>query len=734
MQVGPAPATPLIGRAVELRKAEELLGAGRMLTLVGPAGCGKTRLALELRAVHGAGIVFVDLAPLRDPAQVLPAVARTLDIGDAGAQPLAVTLYRHLRGWPVLLVLDNFEHLLDAARDLAEMLAACPDVRVLATSRAPLQITGEQLLRIDPLPIPDLRAALPSQDELAATSSVALFVARVRAEQPDFALSPDNARMVAEICVALDGLPLALELAAARVRTYGLDEVQAGARNRFALLRVPRRAVPDRHRSLTDALRWSVDLLDEPTQRIFAELSVFAGGWTADAARAVSGPDVLPALAELVDHSLVIADANSTGVRYRMLESMREYAAEMLGDHDAPRQRHLAWCIDLAEQGADAFRESGAGRFDRADAEFDNFQAALDGCRSAADGLRLATALAWFWDIRGHLATGRAHLEQLLAERDVDSVLRGRALAALGRFAMNLDDHATAHRILQESVAVLRTAGDRPGLVWTCTLLTISAAMSTDPELAQRSAAEALTLAVGGPEFGQGQAWFATALARWSDGDHAGATAAIAESLLVYPLAEMGAWANGRGCFFRGWFTYLHGDDDTEAERLQRDGALLLHSVGDRRSVVDCLDGLGCLAARRGDPAEAVRLFAVAHRIRAVTGMIRHRHLDVHAAPVEEAARAALGPGVVGRLEAAARRTSVPQLLAERPAPALTGREFEVAHLVADGLTNRQIGRRLGISERTAERHVENLRAKLGLASRTQVAAWVAGGVPTRSR
>ncbi|MDN5856329.1 MAG: hypothetical protein L0K86_26500 [Actinomycetia bacterium] len=217
--------------------------------------------------------------------------------------------------------------------------------------------------------------------ELTATSSVELFVERIRTAQPGFALSDATAGRVAEICVALDGLPLALELAAARVRSYGLDEVRAGMASRLTLLRGPGRGIPARHRSLADAVRWSVELLSEPALRCFAEVSVFAGGWTADAARAVCGADVLPALAELVDQSLVVADLTGTGVRYRMLETLREYAAELLaerGDLADVRRRHLLWCTGLAEEGAAAFEHPGSNALDRADAEFGNLQVALE--------------------------------------------------------------------------------------------------------------------------------------------------------------------------------------------------------------------------------------------------------------------------------------------------------------------------------------------------------------------
>ena len=223
----------------------------RLLTLVGTGGSGKTRLAIEVAAGE-PDAMFVDLSPLRTPAQVLPTVARALGLREAGAQALVMTLQRYLRTRRVLLLLDNFEHVLDAAGDVAGLLAVCPQVRMLVTSRAPLHVPGEHLLPVAPLRVPDPRCGYV---ELAATASAALFVARVRAAQPDFALAEENARTVAEICVALDGLPLALELAAAQVRACGLNETLARSRHRFSLLQLPRRGVPPRHRTLAAAVQ-----------------------------------------------------------------------------------------------------------------------------------------------------------------------------------------------------------------------------------------------------------------------------------------------------------------------------------------------------------------------------------------------------------------------------------------------------------------------------------------------
>jgi predicted ATPase/DNA-binding CsgD family transcriptional regulator len=713
----PVPLTPLIGRERELAGARVLLAGGRLLTLVGVGGSGKTRLALEV--VRGEpGAVFVDLAPVREPGQFLPAVARALGLREAGAQPLPVTLYRYLRQWGALLVLDNFEHLLEAAGELAGLLQRCPEMRVLVTSRAPLQVPGEQLLQVQPLPVPDLRA-LPAPAELAAISSVALFAARVRAAQPDFAVDAGNARTIAEVCLALDGLPLALELAAAQVRRYGLAEVLARSRGRFMLWQSPRRGVPDRHRTLAGAIQWSVALLDAPAAALFRRLSVFAGGWTASAAAEVCGEpgmDVPALLATLVDQSLVVAAETRSGLRYRMLETLREFAAAQLDLHrerERFRRRHLSWCCGIGAMVARLGNpdDERLPALDLAEAEFDNLAASLEGCGPAhvTDALQLAGDLYHLWDSRGHLGEGCRHLERLLArpQATVDLAVRAKALDALGLLRLWQDDHAAARALLGESARLAQRTGDLDRWAWTTSSLVISRAMGGDLDGTESLALGAVEVArAHGTRASLARALCGLALLRSAQGRQAEASQLMEQCL---QLLDYMTWARGKFSYFLGWFAFLDGNLDRAAELLATSlGAFEL--MGERRSLPDTVDALGCLAEARGQPAEALRRFAEAQAMRAAAGSCRNGYLARRCTLAEVRARAAQAD--------------------VDPPPGITAREFQVAHLVADGLTNRQIGRQLAISERTAERHVENLRRKLGVGTRAQVAAWVSA-LPT---
>ena len=645
----PVPLTPLIGRERELAGARVLLAGGRLLTLVGAGGSGKTRLALEV--VGGEpGAVFVDLAPVREPGQFLPAVARPLGLREAGAQPLPVTLYRYLRRWGALLVLDNFEHLLEAADELAGLLQRCPEMRVLVTSRAPLQVPGEQLLEVQPLPVPDLRT-LPGPAELAAISSVALFAARVHASQPDFAVDAGNARTIAEICLALDGLPLALELAAAQVRRYGLAELLARSRGRFTLWQSPQRGVPDRHRTLAGAIQWSVALLDAPAAALFRRLSVFAGGWTASAAAEVCGEpalDVPALLATLVDQSLVVAAETRSGLRYRMLETLREFAATQLDLHherERFRRRHLSWCCGIGAKVARLGNpdDERLPALDLAEAEFDNLAAALEGCGPAhvTDALQLAGDLYHLWDSRGHLGEGRRHLERLLAhpQATADLAVRAKALDALGLLRLWQDDHAAARALLGESARLARRIDDLDRWAWTTASLVISRAMGGDPvDDTESLALHAVEVArAHGTRTSLARALCGLALLRSTQGRQAEASQLMEQCLRALDYMT---WARGKFSYFLGWFAFLDGDLDRAAELLAA-SLSAFELMGERRSLPDTLDALGCLAEARGQPAEALRRFTEAQTLRAAAGARRNSYLAQRCTLAEGKARAA---------------------------------------------------------------------------------------------
>lgn len=700
----PSPPTPLLGRERELAAARGLLDGHRVVTIVGTGGCGKTRLAVEI-AEATDGAVFVDLSPLTDPELVLPTVARALGLREAGPSPLVGTLLRHLRDRAAVLVLDNVEQVVEAAAAVADLLARFPGVRVLATSRCPLRIPGEHLLPLTPLPVPPAGTGRGR-----AVPSVALFVDRVRAAQPDFVLTPHTEPVVADICRALDGLPLALELAAAQVRAHGLTEVLERTRRQLDGPAPLRRGTADRHRSLDSALDWSVALLDEEAVTLLRRLWVFAGGWTAAAAQRVCGTpgtDARPALAMLVEHSLVEAVHRDAGVRYRMLETVRRHAENLprgSGD-DEVVERHAQWCREMAA-GVDACPgPDEIAVTDAAEAEIDNLRAALDRCPRVATGLRTAADLYYLWDIRGYLGEGRRRLQGLLDRPDaVDHpVERQAALQAVALLQLWQDEPVAARATLWEAAALAERNGDPGGWAWCAGNLGIAhfATGEVDAVAATVERGRELARAVGGQPL-----WRTTcglALVRQGQGRTDEARALMEE---FARLTRATGWGSAKAAYFLGWFAFLDGDLD-EAAALFAAGAAAFERIGDHRSLPDCRDGLACVAAARGADADALDLLASADALRDRSGARRSPYLQVHRDRAVERVRAgALAPRGV------------------------TTREYQVARLVAAGLTNRQIGGRLGISERTAERHVENLRTKLGVGTRAQVAAWVAA-VPT---
>ncbi|GAA4988086.1 LuxR C-terminal-related transcriptional regulator [Pseudonocardia tropica] len=696
----PVPLTPILGRESELAAARDLMRAHRLVTVAGMGGCGKTRLAVEL-ALPDPDAVFVDLAPLTDPGLVLPTVARSLGLREAGATPVTTTLLRHLDGRRALLLLDNLEHLLDAADPVADLLSRCPGVQVLATSRAPLRVPGERVLALAPLPV-------PRDERDTAAPSVRLFRDRVGAT-PDL----DDPTVTA-VCRALDGLPLAIELAAAQVGVLGATAVLERTRADSGPV-LPRRGVPARHRSLDDTLTWSVGLLGERARRLYRRLSVFADSWTADAARAVcgqDGEDPLAALAEIVDQSLVECVHRGPSVRYRMLRPVREHAAALLdraGEAEALRARHAVWCRALAARvGAVSSGHDEPSALDAAAAQLDDLRAALDRSPAAdtAEGLRTAADLYYFWDMRGYLGEGTDRLTGLLdrPESHIDPGARQVALRALALLQTWRNEQDLARTALREAAELAERAGDEGGVAWCAGTLAISHFVVGDIDGAVGPAERGLALARRtGERMPLLRTTCGLGLLRWTEGRRAEAVALLEENAA---LVAPSWWGRAKATWFLGWFSYLGGDLDPAASRF-RDAADAFERVGDSRSLPDCWDGLGCIAVERGEHDEALELFSRADSLRARGGSRRNPYLRPHCEQAERRAREAR-PGRV------------------------TPREREVAGLIAAGLTNRQIGHRLGISERTAERHAENLRAKLGVGTRAQIAAWAAA-VPTRA-
>lgn len=513
----PAAPTLLIGRAEECARASALLRDGdvRLVTLCGTGGSGKTRLALQLAwqiAEHFAdGVAFVALAALQPGASISHAIALACGLKQGGGQELS----EYLRDKELLLLLDNCEHLPDVQREVARLLAAAPGLRVLTTSRAVLNLQAEHIFPVSPLPLPDL-GALPSPEALAAVPSVALLLARTQALNPRFQLNPENAADLAAICVRLDGLPLAIELAAARLKLLAPGDLLRRLDRRLALLTTGARDLPDRHQTLRATIDWSYRLLDEQEQTLFDYLAVFVGGWTLAAVEAVCSADAtdrsgrlpwstLDGLASLVDKNLVFQQPTPHGEpSFTMLETIREYALERFAAHDVDaieqvRRKHVSFYVALAETAETELQGPRQAEWlDRLDAAHNNLRAALAWCRSDAGdprlGIRLVGALWRFWETRGYLQEGRATAEDMLDRIGAAEVeARSKALRGAGYLAWLQGDAEIAYTRLAESAALARSR-DQHGLAQSLNLIGHIATKQQDYARAIPSLEEALAI------------------------------------------------------------------------------------------------------------------------------------------------------------------------------------------------------------------------------------------------
>jgi len=615
LMVLPTRTTSFIGRAADIERIGALLERAPLVTLTGPGGTGKTSIAVEVAARTGTayadGAVFVGLAALRDPALVAPAIARALELPEEPGRPPEDVVLARLADAQLLLVLDNLEQLPDAGPLVAKLAAAGPGVRVLATSRAPLRIGSEAEYRLGPLALP---AAVPGADPAwrGAGDAVQLFVERARRVDPAFTLTAENVDAVAEICATVDGLPLAIELAAARLRVLTPEAIRLRLDQALRLLTGGARDAPERQQTLRATIDWSHELLDAPTATLFRRQAVFRGGWTLAAAEAVTDtPDALDGLETLVNQSLVIRDdADGAEPRFRMLETIWEYALDRLassGELTGQRDAHLAWYRGLAEREGAALER-----------EHDNLRAAL-GWSLEADpesGLRIANRLARFWLAHDDVREGETWFVRLLGAPGGTPATRARALAELAGLRYWQERYPEAEVDYRAALAAYRAVGDAVGADDVLYSLGWVAAANADWPAAQAIFAEVLgECRVRDDRHRTGLALQALGMAQHGGGDQPAARATIEEAVAV--LREVGdTYGLANALYDLGRILRALGEPD--AARVYLLEALELHAEsGHVPSTVFVFEALSRLEAEAGRPERAVALAAGADRLRA---------------------------------------------------------------------------------------------------------------------
>ncbi len=672
----PVQLTPLIGREQEIAATCALLRRPevRLVTLTGTGGIGKTRLALQvatnLLREFANDICFISLAPISDPDLVIPTIAQAFDLKETAAQPLLDLLKAFLQDKHLLLLLDNFEQVVQAAPHLTDLLACCPDLKLLVTSRATLHIQGEHEFPVPPLALPDLRR-LPEDTSLSQYAAVMLFIQRAQATKPAFRLTTANARTIAEICVRLDGLPLAIELAAARIKLFPPHALLKRLEHRLQVLTSGAQDVPVRQQTLRNTIQWSYDLLSSEEQRLFRRLSVFAGGCTLEAVEAVcitldgQAEEVLDGVASLLDKSLlqqIEQEDEEPGLM--LLETLREYGLECLvtsGEMETTRQAHAQYYLAFVEQAEPAFwGPQQAVWFERLEREHDNLRAALNWLLERAEvrehiemALRLGGALWWFWSRREYFSEGSTFLERALARSEGGATLvRAKALRAAGQLAAAHGDTARGESLCQESLLLFRELGNQVELGRTFFQFGVIAHWRGDFAAARSRHEEGLAIArEAGDKRGMASLLHGLAVGTGRQGEYVRAHALFEESFtLLSEVRDKGGMASSRQRLAELLFAQGH----LMRAHLLAEEALARHrEMGEKERIGETLSLLGQIALQQGNAATARLLaqesLAMGKEARDPTGLAWALHLlaqvEAHQGD-EEAARALYEQGL----------------------------------------------------------------------------------------
>ncbi|MFE5165648.1 ATP-binding protein [Streptomyces sp. NPDC056697] len=751
-----------MGRRHEAAEVKEMLSASRLVTLTGVGGVGKTRLALrvadEARRAFPDGVWLAELAELDNPALLAQGLTEALEIRDHSPRPALDVLVDHLRDRQALIVLDNCEHLLEECARLADrLLRAAPGLRLLATSRQALGTAGEQSLAVPTLGLPDLEGPRPTLATLARCDAIRLFTERAAAIVPGFQLTEDNRDAIELICRRLDGIPLGIEIAVVRLRALSVQQLLDRLDDRFRLLTTGSRTVLPRHQTLRALIDWSYELCTERERLLWARVSVFAGSLDLDAAEAVcSGEgidraEILDLVTELVDKSVLLREDHRTAVRYRMLDTLRSYGRERLaaaGEEDVRLRRHRDYYRGLAADARAAlFGPAQVQWFARLQLEHANLRTALEGSLTepgqTGRGLEMAADLLYHWITSYYLGEGRRWLDQALALCTEPTAARARALWTDSWLAVIQSDTDAAAAMLEESRSIGTRLGLDPVLAYTALYSGMVAMYRGETWSAIALYEEAVTRhrATGDP-VGLTLALIRLSLAHSFIGDSPRAIALGEESLAVCDAYGEG-WHRAYTMMALGMDVWRQGDT-ARAAALEKDSLTFNRSLDDPLGVAVNLEVLAWIAATDRDHTRAAGLLGALRTIWHAIGAPHsgYGHLVHYHEECEATVRRALSKAAFNTAFKRGARLSYTEALVYalenelpseepavggRPSP-LTPRESEIAQLVAQGLSNKEIASSLVIAQRTAEGHIEHILSKLGFTSRAQVAVWVAEG------